>query len=156
MSLILVSVFVVIIYLLWEKYLGNKMLPDKDFLSETNFFKNSVSAKFLKHDILFREKDKADKAFYICKGIITIVKRNGMGEAFQIYRVNAGALIGIQDVYGSGIYNTTAIAIEPVIAHEISKKEIENKLKRVSSSKAIFARWLSGHLLSLENTLLKE
>ncbi len=131
------------------------MLPGKDFLTEVIFSRKRVRYKFSKHEILFKEEDKADKAYYICKGIIAIIKRNRLGESFKIYTINSDEFIGVQDVYNNGIYNTTAIALVPVIAYAVTRREIEYELKQKPFLKSIFAKWLSNHLLSLENKLLK-
>ncbi len=131
------------------------MLPRKDFLTEVIFSRKRVGYKFSKHEILFKEEDKADKAYYICKGIIAIIKRNTLGESFKIYTINSNEVIGIQDVYNNGIYNTTAIALVPVVAYAVTRREIEYKLNQKPFLKPIFAKWLSSHLLTLENKLFK-
>lgn len=131
------------------------MSPRKDFLSEVIFSRKRVVYRFSKHEILFKEDDKADKAYYICKGIIAIIKKNRLGESFKIYTINSEDFIGIQDIYNKGIYNTTAIALVPVVAYAVTKREIENELKQKPFLKPTFAKWLSSHLLNLENKLLR-
>ncbi len=129
------------------------MFPGRDFFTEMNFFNRRATCEFSKHEILFRETDRADKAYFICKGMIAIIKRNSVGELFQIYTINSGESVGIQDVFGSGKYNSTAIALEPVTAYEITKTEIEKRLNRNVFLRQVFAKALSNQLIHLENQL---
>ncbi len=132
------------------------MFPYRDFLTDVNFFKGRVTCEFLKHEVLFREKDRADQAYFICKGMIAIIKRNSVGKLFQIYTVSSGRLIGIQDLYGGGRYNVTAVALESVIAYKFSKREVERNFRENAFLKLNFAQRLSHQLLHLENQLLKD
>ena len=96
-------------------------------MSDQAFSKVSFKPK----DILFKEGDKAEWAYIIKKGTVTITKSGPSGQSVPIASAGKGGIIGEMAVVSDAPRSATVIAQDEVEVIAISKESFESRLEEL-------------------------
>ena len=79
--------------------------------------------------VLFREGERANSVFLICKGRVRLTVCSESGRRMTLRTAPAGEVLGLSAVLSGGNYEVTAEVVEAAETAEIPRKELLNFLR---------------------------
>jgi len=79
--------------------------------------------------VLFREGERANSVFLICKGRVRLTVCSESGRRMTLRTAPAGEVLGLSAVLSGGHYEVTAEVVEAAETAEIPRKELLNFLR---------------------------
>lgn len=114
----------------------------KEFLALANH--GRVLSSFRKNDVIFRQGDAADSAFYIQKGKVKIAVNSAQGKEAVVAVLNKGDFFGEGCLIGQTLRLASATAMSEIEVTQIEK----NQMIRVLHDEPSFSEMFMAHLLT--------
>jgi len=91
-----------------------KLFPENDILSEAEIdlmTQNSRTVSFINRDIIFRQDTLTSHAMFVVNGLVKLYKEGRNNKTFILKIATPGNFLGMISIYGGGVFNYSASAI---------------------------------------------
>mgnify|MGYP001225734797 CR=1 FL=1 len=96
------------------KNIYSKLFPENDILSKAEIdlmMQNSRTVSFINRDIIFRQETLTSHAMFVVNGFVKLYKEGRNNKTFILKIATPGNFLGMISIYGGGVFNYSASAI---------------------------------------------
>jgi CRP/FNR family transcriptional regulator, dissimilatory nitrate respiration regulator len=109
-----------------------KQLPLFSHLDKSSLAALAASVEqksYLKNEIIFRERELADKLFMVCDGVVKIFKSNAQGQEHILHIMSKNSIIAEVPMFAGGRYPANCVALSDSILFAIPRQKFVSLIK---------------------------